>query len=167
MNKLAIYPGTFDPITNGHLDIVKRSSKMFEKVVIAVASSDNKHPLYDLKQREEMINLVLQDNIDEIQNISCITFKNLLATLAKQLQAKVIIRGLRVVSDFEYELQMGYANASLNNELDTIYFMPTLKNAFISSSIVRSIILHNGNFEHLVPQSIHNYIRKNTFKANK
>lgn len=160
MNKLAIYPGTFDPLTNGHLDIIKRSSKMFEKVIIAVANSDSKNPMYSLKEREEMVNLALQEYCHEIPNVSCITFGNLLATLAADLQAKVIIRGLRVVSDFEYELQMGYANASLNDSLDTIYFMPTLQNAFISSSIVRSIITHGGKFSHLVPKSIHSYIQE-------
>ncbi len=161
MNKIAIYPGTFDPLTNGHLDIIQRSSKMFEKVIVAVASSDNKNPLYSLKDREIMINLALQEYKSTISNAECITFSNLLANLAKQLNAKVIVRGLRVVSDFEYELQMGYANASLNDSLDTIYFMPTLQNAFISSSIVRSIILHDGKFNHLVPQSIHKYITDN------
>lgn len=160
MNKIAIYPGTFDPLTNGHLDIIKRSSKMFERVIIAVASSESKNPMYSLKEREEMINLALQEYHYEIPNVSCITFGNLLATLAADLQAKVIIRGLRVVSDFEYELQMGYANASLNDSLDTIYFMPTLQNAFISSSIVRSIITHGGKFSHLVPKSIHAYIQE-------
>lgn len=160
MTKIALYPGTFDPLTNGHLDIIKRSSKMFGKVLVAVASSENKNPLYTLKERETMINLALEEYKQEIPNVECITFSNLLATLANDLNAKVIIRGLRVVSDFEYELQMGYANASLNSSLDTIYFMPTLQNAFISSSIVRSIILHNGNFAHLVPKSIHDFICK-------
>lgn len=160
MNKLAIYPGTFDPLTNGHLDIIKRSSKMFEQVVVAVANSETKNPLYSLIEREQMINLVLEEYSSEIPNVRCITFSNLLATLAASMQAKVIIRGLRVVSDFEYELQMGYANASLNDSLDTIYFMPTLQNAFISSSIVRSIIVHGGKFNHLVPQSIHTYIQQ-------
>lgn len=160
MNKLAIYPGTFDPLTNGHLDIIKRSSKMFEQVVVAVANSETKNPLYSLIEREQMINLVLEEYSSEIPNVRCITFSNLLATLAVSMQAKVIIRGLRVVSDFEYELQMGYANASLNDSLDTIYFMPTLQNAFISSSIVRSIIVHGGKFNHLVPQSIHTYIQQ-------
>lgn len=160
MNKLAIYPGTFDPLTNGHLDIIKRSSKMFEQVVVAVANSETKNPLYSLIEREQMINLVLEEYSSEIPNVRCITFSNLLATLAASMQAKVIIRGLRVVSDFEYELQMGYANASLNDSLDTVYFMPTLQNAFISSSIVRSIIVHGGKFNHLVPQSIHTYIQQ-------
>lgn len=160
MNKLAIYPGTFDPLTNGHLDIIKRSSKMFQQVIVAVASSESKNPLYSLDQREKMINLALEEHKDEIPNVSCITFSNLLASLAADMKAKVIIRGLRVVSDFEYELQMGYANASLNDSLDTIYFMPTLQNAFISSSIVRSIIVHGGKFSHLVPESIHSYIQQ-------
>lgn len=160
MNKLAIYPGTFDPLTNGHLDIIQRSSKMFEQVVVAVANSESKNPLYSLAEREQMIKFVLEEYKSEIPNVSCVTFSNLLANLAASMQAKVIIRGLRVVSDFEYELQMGYANASLNDSLDTIYFMPTLQNAFISSSIVRSIIVHGGKFSHLVPQSIHTYIQQ-------
>ncbi|RDU64232.1 pantetheine-phosphate adenylyltransferase [Helicobacter didelphidarum] len=158
MTKLAIYPGTFDPLTNGHLDIIRRSSAMFQKVIIAVASSEIKNPLYSLKEREEMIKITLDEYRKELPNVECLTFNNLLATFAEELDAKVIIRGLRVVSDFEYELQMGYANASLNNSLETIYFMPTLQNAFISSSIVRSIITHNGRFNHLVPKGIHEYI---------
>ena len=158
MTKLAIYPGTFDPLTNGHLDIIKRSKDMFQKVIIAVANSESKNPMYSLKEREKMVNLVLNEYKSELQNVECVTFSNLLATLARDMDARVIIRGLRVVSDFEYELQMGYANASLNDRLDTIYFMPTLENAFISSSIVRSIITHGGKFSHLVPKSIHDYI---------
>ena len=158
MNKLAIYPGTFDPLTNGHLDIIKRSSKMFQQVVVAVANSESKNPLYSLEQREKMINLALEEHKNEIPNVSCITFSNLLASLATDMKAKVIIRGLRVVSDFEYELQMGYANASLNDSLDTIYFMPTLQNAFISSSVVRSILRHRGKIAHLVTQKVNDFI---------
>ena len=158
MEEIAIYPGTFDPITNGHLDIIKRSSKIFKKLIIAVARSEAKKPLYNLTQRETMVNIVLNNHKLEIPNVICQTFNNLLADFARELNATVIVRGLRVVSDFEYELQMGYANASLNDKLDTIYFMPTLQNAFISSSIVRSIILHNGKISHLVPKEIHDFI---------
>ena len=161
MNKIGIYPGTFDPLTNGHLDIIIRSCKMFETLIVAVANSSGKNPLYSLQDREEMINLALLEHKGLVGNVRCVTFNNLLADLAADLNAKVIVRGLRVVSDFEYELQMGYANASLNHSLDTIYFMPTLQNAFISSSIVRSIILHKGKFSHLVPGSVHKYITDN------
>ena len=137
MNKIGIYPGTFDPLTNGHLDIIMRSSKMFETLIIAVANSNSKNPLYSLCDRETMINLALQEYKSEISNAKCITFSNLLADLASDLNAKFIIRGLRVVSDFEYELQMGYANASLNDSLDTIYFMPTLQNAFTQMKVMK------------------------------
>ncbi|STQ86330.1 pantetheine-phosphate adenylyltransferase [Helicobacter muridarum] len=157
MKKLAIYPGTFDPLTNGHVDIIRRSIAMFKHVIVAVAKSESKNPLYTLYEREKMVQLALKEY--DFDNVSCLCFDNLLADFASELGATVIIRGLRVVSDFEYELQMGYANASLNDSLDTIYFMPTLQNAFISSSIVRSIITHNGRFNHLVPQSIHDYIK--------
>lgn len=160
MNKIAIYPGTFDPVTNGHLDIIKRSSELFDKVVIAIAKSSSKSPMFALDDRKKMMEIATSN----ILNLECVCFDNLLADFARQNGAKLIVRGLRVVSDFEYELQMGYANASLNPELDTIHFMPTLKNAFISSSIVRSILEHNGKVSHLIPKSVFEYIeskRKN------
>lgn len=154
MKKIAIYPGTFDPVTNGHLDIIKRSSELFDKVVIAIAKSSSKSPMFVLDERKKMMEIATSN----IFNLECVCFDNLLADFARQNGAKLIVRGLRVVSDFEYELQMGYANASLNPELDTIYFMPTLKNAFISSSIVRSILEHNGKVSHLIPKSVFDYI---------
>lgn len=154
MKKVAIYPGTFDPVTNGHLDIIKRSSELFDKVVIAIAKSSSKSPMFALDERKKMMELATF----EISNLECVCFENLLADFARQNGAKLVIRGLRVVSDFEYELQMGYANASLNPKLDTIYFMPTLKNAFISSSIVRSILEHNGKVSHLIPKNVFEYI---------
>lgn len=160
MRKLAIYPGTFDPITNGHLDIIKRSADLFDNVIVAVAKSSAKKPMFSLSQREEMLRLSLEG----IYNIEVEGFENLLAEFARQKGAKVLIRGLRAVSDFEYELQMGYANTSLNAELETIYFMPTLQNAFISSSVVRSIIEHNGKFGHLVPNVVLDYIMMHSIK---
>ncbi|PAF41342.1 pantetheine-phosphate adenylyltransferase [Helicobacter sp. 11S03491-1] len=156
MQKIAIYPGTFDPLTNGHLDIIKRSIELFDKVIIAIAKSSSKHPMFALKDRKAMLELATA-NISKVQ---CVCFDNLLADFARDNKAKLIIRGLRVVSDFEYELQMGYANASLNDELDTIYFMPTLRNAFISSSIIRSILQHNGKVSHLIPEVVHKYIQE-------
>lgn len=165
MRRLAIYPGTFDPITNGHLDVIKRSVEIFDKVIVAIAKSNAKNPMFSLEQRKEM--LCLSTNM--MSNVEVEGFENLLADFAKQKGAKMIIRGLRAVSDFEYELQMGYANASLNANLETIYFMPTLQNAFISSSVVRSIIEHNGEFGHLVPKSVYEYIQmlRETHKVSK
>ncbi|PAF45694.1 pantetheine-phosphate adenylyltransferase [Helicobacter sp. 11S02629-2] len=158
--KNAIYPGTFDPLTNGHVDIIKRSISMFDKVVLAIAKSESKSPLFSLEQRLEMAQAVTKD----MPKVECIVFDELLASLAKHRGINIIIRGLRVVSDFEYELQMGYANNSLNPSLDTIYFMPTLQNAFISSSIVRSIITHGGNANHLLPSEVATYIQQHLKK---
>ncbi len=154
MRELAIYPGTFDPITNGHLDIIKRSIEIFDRVIVAVAASNAKKPMFCLQDRLEILKLSTSD----LPKVQVESFENLLADFAREKGARVIIRGLRAVSDFEYELQMGYANASLNDTLETIYFMPTLENAFISSSVVRSIIEHNGRFSHLVPESAVGFI---------
>ncbi len=150
MRKKAVYPGTFDPITNGHMDIIKRAKNIFEEVVIAVAKSEGKNPCFSLEKRIQMT----KEATKEIKGVSVLGFDTLLVDFAKKNNIYVIIRGLRAVSDFEYELQMGYANSSLWNELETIYLMPHLKNAFISSSIVRSIIKHNGKIDHLVPKQI-------------
>ncbi|CBG39539.1 pantetheine-phosphate adenylyltransferase [Helicobacter mustelae] len=154
MRRLAIYPGTFDPLTNGHLDVIKRSAELFDNLIVAVAKNSAKSPLFSLEDRIEMLGLATRD----FSNVSCVGFDNLLADFAKQNGARVLIRGLRVMSDFEYELQMGYANASLNTELETIYFMPSLKNAFISSSIVRNILEYGGKISHIVPHAVFEYI---------
>ena len=145
-----LYPGTFDPITNGHLDVIKRALKIFDKVVVAIAKSEHKKPYYDLEKRQKFTIFATQN----LNNVEIITFDNLLVDLAKKLKINTIIRGLRAVSDFEYELQIGYANHTLWKEFETIYLMPNLKNAFISSSIVRSIVTHGGDVSSLVPKEI-------------
>ncbi len=154
-HKIGIYPGTFDPLTNGHLDIIKRSCEIFDIVILAIAHSASKKPLFDINERLEMARLSTQ----AFKNLECTEFDGLLADFAKEKDSKILIRGLRVVSDFEYELQMGYTNTSLNPELDTIYFMPTLQNAFISSSIVRNILEHGGKISHLIPKEAFMFIK--------
>ncbi|TDJ80609.1 pantetheine-phosphate adenylyltransferase [Campylobacter volucris] len=145
-----LYPGTFDPITNGHLDVILRASKIFDEVVVAIARNDSKNPMFDLDHRKKMVQLATS----HIKNVKIATFDNLLVDFAKDLNINIIIRGLRAVSDFEYELQIGYANHMLWEDFETIYLMPNLKNSFISSSIVRSICAHNGDVSKLVPQEI-------------
>jgi pantetheine-phosphate adenylyltransferase len=148
--RIALYPGTFDPITNGHIDIIERAGTIFDGVIVAVAKSSAKKPMFDLQKRKKLIEIATA----HCKNIEIVSFDNLLVDLAKELDTKLIIRGLRAVSDFEYELQMGYANASLDPDIETIYLMPNLPNAFISSSVVRTILHHGGDVSHLVPKSI-------------
>jgi len=153
--KRAIYPGTFDPITLGHLDIIKRACKIFDEVIVAVAFNKEKKPMFSYEKRLELAKIATAD----LPKIEVVGFEGLLANLSDDLEANTIIRGLRAVSDFEYELQMGYANASLKKDLETIYLMPSLQYAFISSSIVRAILAHNGKIDHLVPKIIINELK--------
>ena len=153
--KRAIYPGTFDPITLGHVDIIKRACKVFDEIIVAVAQNKAKNPMFSFEKRVELVKKATK----EYPKVKVVGFEGLLANLSDELDANTIIRGLRAVSDFEYELQMGYANASLKKDLDTIYLMPSLQYAFISSSIVRAILTHNGKIEHLVPKEILNDLK--------
>jgi len=152
---IAIYPGTFDPITNGHLDIIKRAEKMFDKIIVAVANNKSKNSMFSLQKRVEMVKVAVNSPKIEVKS-----FDSLLVEFAKKENAKIIIRGLRAVSDFEYELQMSYANQSLDKDIETIFLMPTLNNAFISSSIVRNILSYNGDISHLVPKEIIKMIKE-------
>jgi len=154
--KRAIYPGTFDPITKGHLDIIRRACKMFDEIIIAVAISETKRPRFTLEQRIEMI----RASTDNLPKITVVSFSSLLVDLAQELDAYIIVRGLRAISDFEYELQMGYANSSLNSDIETIYLMPNLDHAFISSSMVRSIMHFDGKIDHLLPPQAHKLIKE-------
>ena len=153
--KRAIYPGTFDPVTVGHLDIMKRACSMFDEIVVAVAMSASKIPMFTLEQRIEM----LEASTKELSNLKVVGFDSLLVDLSDRLDANVIIRGLRAVSDFEYEIQMGYANSSLKKELETIFLMPSLEYSYVSSSVVRSILPFDGKVDHLLHPTVHKLIK--------
>jgi pantetheine-phosphate adenylyltransferase len=155
MNKTALYPGTFDPITNGHYDIVARALKLFDRVIVAVAESHSKRPMFTLEERVSMANAA----VGSLKNVDVIGFDNLTIDLAREHGAQILLRGLRAVSDFEYELQLGYLNHSLDAGIETVYLMPNLKHAFISSSIVRNLLSFNGKTDHLLPPEVEAIIR--------
>jgi len=155
--RIALYPGTFDPITNGHFDVIQRALGLFDELIIAVAISQDKKPMFSLDDRISMI----EESIKGLENVSVVGFNNLTVELAKTHNATILIRGLRTTTDFEYEIQLGYLNNSLDKELETIYLMPTLKNSFVSSSIVRTLIKFNGKKNHLIPQEVEKFIEDN------
>lgn len=152
--KIALYPGTFDPITNGHFDIIKRALNLFDEVIVAVADSKKKKPMFSLEERIEMV----EKSTKNLGNVKVVGFDNLTVDLAKQYNSTILIRGLRAVSDFEYEIQMGYLNHSLDNTVETVYLMPNLNHAFVSSSIVRGLLEFDGKISHLVPKEVQEYI---------
>ena len=156
--KKAIYPGTFDPITVGHLDIAKRASQMFDEIIIAVAKSASKTPMFTHEQRINMVEAAIK----EFSNVKVVGFEGLLVDLSNNQNANIIIRGLRAVSDFEYELQMGYANSSLKKEIETIFLMPSLEYGFVSSSVVRSILPFDGKVDHLLHPTVLKMIKEYT-----
>jgi len=155
-NKRAIYSGTFDPITNGHIDILKRGLKVYDEIIIAVATSSSKRPMFNLNSRVKLI----QEATKELNGVTVESFSTLIVDFAKKKNVYNIIRGLRTNTDFEYELQMSYANSSLDNNIDTIFLMPTLQNAFVSSSVVRELIRFKGDYSKLIPYSIQDQIKE-------
>lgn len=150
MEIIAIYPGTFDPITNGHLDIIARATKLYQKVIVAVAVNRSKTPLFLLAERVELVTAVTA----EFTNIEVIGFDNLLVDCAKQQGAHVILRGLRAVSDFEYEFQLAGMNRRLAPELETMFLTPAEQYEFISSSMIREIAQLKGDVSCFVPDAV-------------
>ncbi len=146
----AIYPGTFDPVTNGHLSLIERACHLFDELVVAVAGDGGKEPYFDLDERIEMIQAAVRPK-GHTSHIEVIGFQGLLADLALGLQANAIIRGLRAVSDFEYEFQMALMNRKLARPVETVFLMPALSWVYLSSTIVKDVAMHGGDISGLVP----------------
>lgn len=150
-----IYPGTFDPITNGHLDIIERSAVIFPRVLVAVANSPSKKPLFSLDEREGLV----RQSVARLSNVEVFGFSDLLANVIKQHNISAIIRGVRTTTDFEYELQLAALNRLLTKGVDSLFFPPAEKWAFVSSTIVREIYLHGGDVAELVPEPVFNALK--------
>ncbi|MGL4879553.1 MAG: pantetheine-phosphate adenylyltransferase [Waterburya sp.] len=147
---IAIYPGSFDPITLGHIDIIERGAKLFDKVIVAVLSNPSKQPLFTVDKRIIQITKC----IDHLPNVEVDSFSGLTVEYARLKQAGVLLRGLRVLSDFEKELQMAHTNKTLNHEIETVFLATTKEYGFLSSSIVKEIAQFGGVIEHLVSENI-------------
>ncbi|MFN4132182.1 MAG: pantetheine-phosphate adenylyltransferase [Caldimicrobium sp.] len=151
--KIAIYPGTFDPITNGHIDLIHRALKIFDTIIVAIGENPAKTPLFTLEERIFIIKKALEE-LQLLNRVEVESFSGLLVDFAKKKGATAIIRGLRAVSDFEYEMQLALMNRKLANSIDTIFLMPSLKYIFLSSSIIKEAAKHGGNVEDLVPKIV-------------
>ena len=148
--KIAIYPGSFDPVTKGHLDIIERSSKMVDKLIVAVLNNNSKSPLFSVAERVNMLCEVTK----HLDNVKIDSFSGLLVDYASNSNATIIIRGLRAVTDFEYELQMSQTNRIMDNSVDTIFLTTSLEYAYLSSSIVKEVAVCNGDVSEFVPEYV-------------
>jgi pantetheine-phosphate adenylyltransferase len=155
MQRVAIYPGSFDPVTNGHLDVVERGLKIFDKLIVAILVNPNKTFLFTLEERIEM----LRESLKEFANVEIDTFGGLLVDYAAQRQAHAILRGLRALSDFEYEFQMALMNRRLNREIQTVFLMTGLRWIFTSSSIIKEAAQFGGSIEGMVPVLVEQKIK--------
>jgi pantetheine-phosphate adenylyltransferase len=148
--RLAIYPGTFDPITNGHLDLVRRALPLFDHLIVAVGQNPAKQPLFDAEQRVALA----RECLKEFPNVEIETFAGLLAEFAKSRGAVAIVRGLRAVSDFEFEFQMALMNRRLAPEIETVYLMPNEKYTYLSSALIKDVARHGGDVSRFVPEPV-------------
>ena len=148
--RIAVYPGSFDPITNGHLDIIRRAAKLYDRLIVGVLDNINKNPVFRAEERKLMIQQVTED----LPNVTCDIFSGLLVDFAKQNHASVIVKGLRTVSDFEYEFQMALLNKALNPEFKTMFLMTDTKFSYISSSMVKEVAKYHGELNGLIPHAI-------------
>ena len=158
--KTGIYPGSFDPVTYGHLDIIKRASKLLDKLIVGVLHNPYKTPLFDVEERIAILKEVTKD----IDNLEIITFEGLLVDFAKQQGASVSVRGLRAVTDFEYEIQIAQTNARLDKDLDTMFFTTSIEYSYVSSTIVKEIASYHGDVSEMVPPYVQECLEKK-FKA--
>ena len=150
MKNIAVYPGTFDPVTNGHLDIIKRAAILFDKVIVAVLINQNKKPVFTVKERLKHLKQITK----EIPNVEVDSFDGLLAEYMKKKNSRIAVRGLRAVSDLEYEFQIANTNRVLNKEMDTIFLMPRARYTYLSSSMVREVYSLGGRLQDYVPEVV-------------
>jgi pantetheine-phosphate adenylyltransferase len=156
VNKIAVYPGTFDPFTAAHLDIVKRALLIFDEVIVAVAPSQKKSPLFTLEERLTMI----KKSVESLKTVKVEAFNGLLVEYAKEKKGVAIVRGLRAVSDFEYELQMAHMNRRLCTEVETVFLMPSEEYSFLTSTMVKEVASFGGPVKNLVPEIVEKALRK-------
>lgn len=148
--KTAVYPGSFDPATNGHIDIIKRSGALFDRVIVAVLNNPSKSPLFSVEERVD----ILKRTCGDIENVEIDSFSGLLIDYCRSKNANVIVKGLRAVSDFEYELQMAHMNKKLNQEIETVFIMTSSRYSYLSSSLVKEVAQFGGCIRGLVPEII-------------
>ena len=154
MSKTAIYPGTFDPITYGHIDVIKKSLKLFNKIIVAVSNGENKEYLFDVEERIEIVKKALFSDLKlNKKKIIVISFTSLTTDLCKKFKSNIILRGLRAVSDFEYEFQLAGMNRKLNNNIETLFLMSDVENQIISSKFVKEIVKLNGDIKKFTTKS--------------
>ncbi|WP_313086591.1 pantetheine-phosphate adenylyltransferase [Atlantibacter hermannii] len=150
MQKRAIYPGTFDPITNGHIDIITRAAGMFDRLIIAIAASPTKKPMFTLEERVALA----KEATAHLTNIDVVGFSDLMANFARSQNANILVRGLRAVADFEYEMQLAHMNRHLMPELESVFLMPSKEWSFISSTLVKEVARHHGDVTHFLPEKV-------------
>jgi len=154
--RIGVYPGSFDPITKGHLDIIERASKIFEKVIVVASINTSKSPLFTLEERMDL----LKESCKHVKNVEIDSFDGLLINYMKKIDSNVIIKGLRAVSDFEYEFQMALMNRTLEPDIETLFMMTTDKYSYLSSSLVKEVVKFGGKVTGLVPEVVENQLYK-------
>ena len=154
--RTAIYPGSFDPLTNGHLDVIERAAKLFDQVIVAIANNDSKNPLFTLKERRDLVNR----SVRRLKNVETDTFDGLLVEYVERRSGQAILRGLRAVSDFEFEFQLALMNRKLNERVETIFMMPKDTYTFLSSRIVKEIARLGGDVSAFVPPHVREALTK-------
>ena len=156
MSTLAVYPGSFDPLTNGHVDIISRGARLFDRIIVAVLVNAEKAPLFSMNERVEIARSVFQDH----QNVEIDTFDGLLVDYVERRRAQVIVRGLRAVSDFEFEFQMALMNQRLNPRIETVFMMPAEQYTYISSRLIKEVFTLGGRVHGLVPELVEQRLRE-------
>ncbi|MGD0101298.1 MAG: pantetheine-phosphate adenylyltransferase [Acidobacteriota bacterium] len=155
METRAVYPGSFDPVTNGHIDLIQRSAALFDQVIVAILRNTEKTPLFTVEERTEM----LEEAVRDLKNVSVTSFAGLLVDFALQIQASVIVRGIRAISDYEYELQMALMNRRLSNKVETVFMLPAESYSFLSSKLVKEIAQLGGSIRGFVPADVEKRLR--------